>query len=546
MERTIRFTGDTCIHNTGADFETFENFCNRSTVVKSTDDGIVSCGMVMDNPDDGVFVTSPRETHVLIVGGTGSGKTRRVMVPSILMLGKTGASMVITDPKGELYRYTADSLKGKGYDILSVNMRKPSCGNRWNPLSYVARYYNSEDVDLRDKATVMLSDIANVLKGSVHSSRDLFWENAASGLFIGVAQMILDEGRGNALTFENIFNLARSIVMELSGKGTVEEYPDPFFSRISIWDYYNGLDDSSPIKRNLAPLFVNFMDRAQESILMTLETMLSPYVSQEAFVDLTCTSEMDFEDLGRRSTALFLILPDDSAALYPLASIMIKQIYNVLVRQADSNTILGGRLQNEVFFLLDEFGTICGSPSSSVIPDFALMMSAGRSRGFRFAIVCQSIEQLSVNYSRQEANTIVGNCDTWLYLNSRDLSFIERIQDQIGDFISPNTGKKMPLISTLDLQRMELGRILVLNKCCGPYWGHLKDFTDYDFGPEMDTGYAVLPGQRSQTERSHISLDELLLVSAEESDAQSYADVLDEERRRELDSLFDLFGGNDD
>ena len=507
----MKFTTETSFRNTGADFETYENLCEKSKVVRSSDRRVDSCGMVMDFVNPEIFVTSPRETHVLLVGGTGSGKTRRVMVPSIIMQGKTGTSMVITDPKGELYRFTAKDLKAMGYEILSVNMRNPSRGNRWNPLSYIEKYYNSEDVELRDKASVMLSDIANILKKGIHSIRDLFWENSAAGLFMGVAQMILEKGLEGGLTFENIFNVARMMLIELSSKDL-----DSSNLSQSLWDYYNGLDEFNPIKRNLSPLFTGSIDRMQESILATFETMLNPYVSQEAFVDLTCKSEMDFEDIGRRPTALFLILPDDSAALYPLASIMIKQIYNILVRQADENIDNGGKLENPVFFMLDEFGTICGSPSSSVIPDFPLMMSAGRSRGFRFAIVCQSIEQLSVNYKVHEANTIVGNCDTWLYLNSRDMSFIQRLQEQIGVYVSPNTGRERPLISTIELQKMELGRLLVLNKCCSPYWGHLKDFTEYDFGPEISMEEVALPESREAVKRIHTSLEDLLSNKEEE------------------------------
>ncbi len=504
MEKRMRFTSDTCFRNTGADFESFEDLCEKSKVVKCTDSKVDSCGMVMDFAEPDIFVTSPKETHVYLNGGTGSGKSRRVIVPSIVMLGKSGTSMVITDPKGELYRFTAKALGSLGYNILSVNLRNPSRGNRWNPLSYVERYYSSFDVELRDKAAVMLSDIANILKGGVHSSRDMFWENSAAGLFMGVAQMIMEQGIGGGLTFENIFNVGRMIVSTLGITSNDEGL------RQSIWNYYNGLDEFSPIKRNLSPLFMGYVDRMQESILATFETMLSPYVSQEAFVDLTCKSEMDFEDLGKRPTALFLILPDDSAALYPLASIMIKQIYNILIRQADENARNGGRLDNQVFFLLDEFGTICGSPSSAVIPDFPLMMSAGRSRGLRFAIVCQSIEQLSVNYSRQEADTIVGNCDTWIYLNSRDMSFIRRLQEQIGEYISPNTGRERALVSTLELQKMELGRILVLNKCCNPYWGHLKDFTEYDFGTGVNMGQTSIPESRSEYDRVKIRIEDLL------------------------------------
>ncbi len=510
MDKEFRFTSETSVHNTGSDFETFDNLCAKATVVKSTSRKVDSCGIVMDGSEPETFVTSPRDSHIGILGTTGSGKSRRVMVPSILMQAKTGTSMVITDPKGELYRFTANDLKKMGYNIHSINLRNPSRGSRWNPLSYVEKYYRSPSVEDRDKAEVMLMDIANVLKGNIHSSKDIFWEQASSNLFLGISQMILEKGEPGTLTFENVFNVGREMLLEvLNNKANAmnDDYnrPKPRLTR-----YFDSLSDFNPIKRNLSMMFMKDSDRLVESILMTFVTMLNPYISQEALSDLTCRSEIEFEDIGQRPTALYLLLPDDSAALYPFAAIMVKQIYSVLIRQADENTANGGRLNNEVFFFLDEFGTICGSNAGSVIPDFPMMMSAGRSRGFRFVIVCQSIGQLSVNYSSQEADTILGNCDTLLYLNSRDMATIERFQRQIGKYISPNTGREMPLISTQDLQKIELGRLLVINKCCGPYWGQLKDFTECDFGPKVSLKELGLPPARTMIDRQHIGLDDLL------------------------------------
>ena len=369
--------------------------------------------------------------------------------------------MVISDPKGELFRMTANSLREKGYTVQVLNFRNPCRGHRWNPLGLIDTLYHAGDSESKDRALMMLSDIVDVLQQGLKGEKDPFWAMAAGDVLRGISLMILDYGESGELTFENIAITARDVLKNL---GTAQ-----------FRDFLNLLPKSSPISQNLSVIVTNHPD-TRNCIMAEFEAMISLYTSQELLMDLFAVSEIDINTLGLSPTALFFILPDDTEALYPIATVFVKQIYSALIALADEQR--DGKLPNRVTFLLDEFANFAKMPS------IESMLTAARSRRIRFVLVCQSMDQLTAKYEDHGRETLLANCRTWLYMSCRNLPFLRRLEELIGYYISPYTHERIPLVDIGELQHFDIGQVLVLNDRCRPMMGYLPDYSQYDFGAD--------------------------------------------------------------
>lgn len=449
------------ISRSGARFETTERFLQSTSVVNSTESELKSAGIPLTHIDENTYATSTDELHCFVIGDSGCGKTRRVILPTIRLLAKAGESMVISDPKGELFRMTANSLREKGYTVQVLNFRNPCRGHRWNPLGLIDTLYHAGDSESKDRALMMLSDIVDVLQQGLKGEKDPFWSMAAGDVLRGISLMILDYGESGELTFENIAITARDVLKNL---GT------PQFKA-----FLNSLPKSSPISHNLSVIITNHPD-TRNCIMAEFEAMISLYTSQELLMDLFAVSEIDINTLGLSPTALFFILPDDTEALYPIATVFVKQIYSALIALADEQR--DGKLPNRVTFLLDEFANFAKMPS------IESMLTAARSRRIRFVLVCQSMDQLTAKYEDHGRETLLANCRTWLYMSCRNLPFLRRLEELIGYYISPYTHERIPLVDIGELQHFDIGQVLVLNDRCRPMMGYLPDYSQYDFGAD--------------------------------------------------------------
>lgn len=449
------------ISRSGARFETTERFLQSTSVVNSSESELKNAGIPLTHVDENTYATSSDELHCFVIGDSGCGKTRRVILPTIRLLAKTGESMVISDPKGELYRMTANSLKEKGYIVQVLNFRKPCCGHRWNPLGLIDTLYRAGDDESKDRALMMLNDIVDVLQQGIKGEKDPFWAMAAGDVLRGISLMILEYGESGELTFENIAITARDVLKKLGSS--------------QFRDFLNSLPKSSPINQNLSVIVTNHPE-TRNCIMAEFEAMISLYTSQELLMDLFSVSEIDINTLGLSPTALFFILPDDTEALYPIATVFVKQIYSALIALADEQR--DGKLPNRVTFLLDEFANFAKMPS------IESMLTAARSRRIRFVLVCQSMDQLTAKYEDHGRETLLANCRTWLYMSCRNLPFLRRLEELIGYYISPYTHERIPLVDIGELQHFDVGQVLVLNDRCRPMIGYLPDYSQYDFGAD--------------------------------------------------------------
>jgi len=522
-----KFTSQTSLIKRGADFESRESFNAHSAVVNPTAEKLDYSGMPLDWSGDGEYATSLKETHCMIVGDTGCGKTRRLIIPTIKLISKTGQSMILSDPKGELYRKTSAGLKSKGYEVKIINMREPRRGDRWNPFSKVDELYRSGDLEKKDKAMLLLDEILDVMRRANHSERDPYWEQSATQYMKGLCLMILEHEDKGMLSFNNlaltearVSNLLIANCEDDMDEGNNRE-------RIMLRIYLNGLDQNSDIFQNLQSV-ISVMDvkNTLQCIVSSAHTMVSQYTRQEAIRYLFSESDFSIDSIGEKPTAVFMVIPDDSEALYPLATLFVDQVYSAMIDLAYCN---GGVTPNHVNFILDEFANF------TRLPKIRSMLTASRSRGMRFFLVVQDVDQLEEQYGPKAASTVMSNCHAWIYMGCRNIEFLKMLREISGFYTEKYTGYQYPLLDLNDMLTLRMGETIVWNKGCNPKRCWLPDYSEVKFEPEEDSDKTESDFPKSKQDCSIKSIDIIKTISAmneenkEEDSPSDFVPVSDDE-----------------
>lgn len=332
--------------------------------------------------------------NVLVVGGSGSGKSASYSIPNAFqMLG----SYVFTDPKGELYDKTAGYLRKNGYEIKVLNLVNPANSDGYNPLMHV----NSEiDVDV----------IANtIVKGqkSEGGGSDPYWDDMAEMLLKALIYYLI------AVRPEEEQNLAScsELVRAANTNGGSN----------LLTELMNQLPYDHPARMNYKSIEIA-PEKTYGSILSSLQSKLGKFDSKE-IAEVTSTDTINFEDIGSKKTAVYVISSDTHKAYDFLLTIFFSQMIQQLYDFADKN---GGRLKVPTFFILDEFANI------GQIPDFDKKISTSRSRGISFSVILQNLDQLEAVYEKSY-ETIMGNCDTHVFLGSNSYKTVEYFSKALGE-----------------------------------------------------------------------------------------------------------------
>ena len=348
--------------------------------------------------------------NVLVVGGSGSGKSACYSKPNAYqMLG----SYVFTDPKGELYDDTAGYLKEHGYDIKVLNLVNPANSDGYNPLMHIT---SEVDVDV----------IAHtIVKGqeAEGKSSDPFWDDNAEMLLKALIYYLIatrpEEER-------NLASCAELVRAANNNNGT---------SLLS--ELMSELPFDHPARTNFKSIEIA-SEKTYSSILSTLQSKLGKFDSKE-IAEVTSTNTINFEDIANHKTALYVISSDTHTAYNFLLTIFFAQMIQQLYNYADEN---GGKLKTRTYFILDEFANI------GQIPDFDKKISTSRSRGISFSVILQNLDQLEAVYEKSH-ETIMGNCDTHVFLGSNSFKTVEYFSKALGektitrDNISVNKDKQM-------------------------------------------------------------------------------------------------------
>ncbi len=326
--------------------------------------------------------------------GSGSGKSASYSIPNAYQ--RLG-SYVFTDPKGELYDRTAGYLKAHGYEIKVLNLVKPSNSDGYNPLMHIS---SEIDVDV----------IANtIVKGqkSEGSGSDPFWDDSAEMLLKALIYYLMATRPEEEQNLASCAELVRAA--NKSGGSNL------------LTELMSQLPYDHPARMNYKSIEIA-PEKTYSSILSTLQSKLGKFDSKE-IAALTSTDTIKFEDIGSKKTALYVISPDTHTAYNFLLTIFFAQLINQLYNFADDN---GGKLKEPVYFILDEFANI------GQIPDFDQKISTSRSRRISFSVILQNLDQLEAIYEKSY-ETIMGNCDTHVFLGSNSYKTLEYFSKALGE-----------------------------------------------------------------------------------------------------------------
>lgn len=343
-----------------------------------------------------------RNLNVLVCGGSGAGKTRFYCKPNIM---QTNTSFVVLDPKGEIVRDLGYLLEKSGYEVKVldlINMERSHC---YNPFVYL-----KSDNDVQKLVTNLFK--ATTPKGS--SSNDPFWDTAASMLLLALVFYLKYEAPEEEQNFP--------MVMELLRAGEVHEDDDTYLSPLDV--LFNRLESREPehIAVKYYRDYRSGSAKTLKSIQITLASRLEKF-NLESLASLTMVDELDLPSLGEKKTALFALIPDNDTSFNFLVSILYTQLFQQLFFLADHK--YGGSLPVPVHFVMDEFANV------SLPDDFDKILSVMRSREVSVSIILQNLAQLKALFEKQW-ESIVGNCDEFLYLGGNEQSTHKYVSELLG------------------------------------------------------------------------------------------------------------------
>ena len=275
--------------------------------------------------------------HTLVIGATGSGKTAGVINPTMKMLMKARESIVVTDPKGEIYEDNYKLLKDLGYQIIVLNFRDPQKGSCWNPYDLPYKYKQEGNFD---KANELLNDLSTniVVDGQ---GQDPFWQNAAADYLTGLGLALFNDAKLEEININSI-NLM------------INQGEERFGASTYMKEYYKMQDPTSPVAINLAGT-VTTADDTKAGIMTVLQQKVKTLAVTRNLSEMLSKNDFDMSSIGEKPTALFLIVQDEKTTYHSLATIFIKQCYECLISTAYKH---GGALPIRTNFLLDEFANM--------------------------------------------------------------------------------------------------------------------------------------------------------------------------------------------
>ena len=356
-----------------------------------------------------------RNLNTLVAGGSGAGKTFFFAKPNIM---QCNCSFLVTDPKGEIVRDTGAMLKANGYEVIVVDLINMERSHCYNPFKYLM-----SDNDVQRLVTNLFK--STTPKGS--QSNDPFWDTAAQMLLLALIFYLVYEAPEDEQNF--------AMVMEMLRAADIDEEAGNFDSPLDM--LFDDLEADNPnhIALKYYRSYHSGSAKTLKSIQVTLAARLEKF-NLDSLASMTSYDELDLQTLGERKVALFAVIPDNDTSFNFLISILYTQLFQQLFYVADS--IYKGALPMPVHFCMDEFANI------SLPDDFDKILSVMRSRGVSVSIIIQNMAQLKALFEKQW-ESIVGNCDEFLYLGGNEQSTHKYVSELLGkETIDTNTyGKSM-------------------------------------------------------------------------------------------------------
>ena len=434
--------------------------------------------------------------NVLVIGGSGSGKSRFYVKPNLMQL---NTSYVVTDPKGELLRSCGKLLQKAGYEIRVFNLIDMSHSNNYNPFNYV---YDKDGNMNKTYVMKMVNCLMKNTKQEGSSGGEQFWDDSTKALTLAIAFYLLEkkdakDQNGNSL--DRNF----STVMKLMRLAEISEQDENHRSPLD--DLMDELREENPMSMAVS-YYADFKKAPAEtakSILISAAVRFAAFNLPEV-ADLTHTDNIHLDTLGDKKTALFVIIPSSDATFNFLAAMMYTQLFDTLYDTA--NFKYGGRLPVHVRCLLDEFANI------GTIPDFDKLLATMRSMEISANIIIQNLAQLKKMYDKSW-EIVTGNCDSLLFLGGKEDSTLEAISKSLGketiDVVSQNRTRshKSPstsennsilgreLMTPDELKVMKTNECVLIVRALYPFFCHKFDIEkhpNYRYLEDSNKKYAYL------------------------------------------------------
>lgn len=409
------------------------------------------------------------DKHTAVIGPTASKKSRLVAMPTVRLLGAARESMIISDPKAEIYKRTAAYLKNNGYEIRVLNLRDPQYGVAWNPLSMPYQFFKAGNID---KAYEFANDIAVNLTNQDKSQKEAFWDNSAGSFLFGLIILLFRY----CDTFDE--------PVEAVNIGNILELRNAMCAGNTIGSRNNSLWKFAKEDPFITSALIGTIETANDTragILSVFDQKMRAFSIQPSLLNMSASNDIDYALLSDKPTAIYLILPDEKTGYHGLVSLFVKQSYEFLIYQAQNRLNKKQDLGIRINYILDEFSSL------PTISDFSAMITAARSRNIRFNLFLQSKHQLRLRYG-EDCDTILSNCENWIFLTSRELEFLKEVSELCGEY---GGSPKKPLLSIADLQRFDkdIGEALLLSGRNKPMITHLVDIDFFDGGMPCPSTY---------------------------------------------------------
>ena len=348
--------------------------------------------------------------NILVVGGSGAGKSRGFALPNIM---QCCCSMVITDPKAELLRKTGDLLEKKGYEVRVFDLINPDTSFCYNPFEYVH--------DDKDVLRLISNLIQNTTpKGS--QSSDPFWEKSETALLQALMLYLLHEAPPEEQNF--------AMIMEMLGSAQVKEEDEDYKSPLDILFDRLEMREPDSIAVKQYHIYKQAAGKTAKSILISVGVRLAAF-NLPQISKLTNTDELDLSSMGEKKVALFCCIPDADTSLNYLVGMIYSQLFQTLYYMADR--VHGGALPVPVNCIMDEF------PNVSLPNEFEKILATCRSRSIYCSIIIQNMSQLKALF-KDSWESLVGNCDEFLYLGGNEKETHKYVSELLGkETIDTNT-----------------------------------------------------------------------------------------------------------
>ncbi len=434
--------------------------------------------------------------NVLVIGGSGSGKSRFYVKPNIMQL---NTSYVVTDPKGELLRSCGRLLKKAGYEIRVFNLIDMSHSNNYNPFNYI---YDKDGNINKTYVMKMVNCLMKNTKQEGASGGDQFWDDSTKALTLAIAFYLLEKEDAKDVN-GNSLDRNFSTVMKMMRLAEISEQDENHRSPLD--DMMDELRAENPHSMAVS-FYADFKKAPAEtakSILISAAVRFAAFNLPEV-ADLTHTDNIHLDTLGDRKTALFIIIPSSDATFNFLAAMMYTQLFDTLYDTA--NFKYGGRLPVHVRCLLDEFANV------GTISDFDKLLATMRSMEISANIIIQNLAQLKKMYDKSW-EILTGNCDSLLFLGGQEASTLEAISKSLGketiDVVSQNRTRshKSPstsennsilgreLMTTDELKVMKPNECVLIVRALYPFFCHKFDIEkhqNYKYLEDSNKNYAYL------------------------------------------------------